>query len=117
MAKPWLRDELWALIQPLIPPHPPQPQGGRPFLDDRKVLIGIIFILKTGIPWEELPQEMGCGCGMTCWNYLFAWQQAGVWERLHKVLLEEIQEADRIDWSRAAVDSTHSPALVGGQKT
>ena len=70
MAKPLLPDELWVLIQPLIPPHPPQPEGGRPFLDDRKVLTGIIFILKTGLPWEDLPQEMGCGCGMTCWNRL-----------------------------------------------
>ena len=70
MAKPLLPDELWVLIQPLIPPHPPQPKGGRPFLDDRKVLTGIIFILKTGLPWEDLPQEMGCGCGMTCWNRL-----------------------------------------------
>ena len=66
MAEPFLPDELWVLIQPLIPPHPPQPKGGRPFLDDRKVLTGIILILKTGLPWEDLPQEMGCGCGMTC---------------------------------------------------
>ena len=81
MAKPLLPDELWALIQPLIPPHSPHLQGGRPFLDDRKVLTGIIFILKTGLPWEDLPQEMGCGCGMTCWNRLRNWQAAGVWTR------------------------------------
>src|ERR1700682_2434359 len=117
MAKPLLPDELWALIQPLIPPHPPQPKGGRPFLDDRQALTGIIFVLKTGIPWEELPQEMGCGCGMTCWNYLQAWQRAGVWQRLHEVLLAELQEAARIVWSRAAVDSTHARALGGGEKT
>src|SRR5580765_6732355 len=117
MAKPLLPDELWELIEPLLPPHPPQPKGGRPFLDDRKVLTGIIFVLKTGIPWEDLPQEMGCGCGMTCWNYLQAWQRAGVWQRLHEILLAELQEADRIDWSRAAVDSTHARALGGGEKT
>src|SRR5262249_51330048 len=76
-----------------------------------------IFVLKTGIPWEELPQEMGCGCGMTCWNYLHAWQRAGVWERLHAVLLAELQAADEIDWSRAAVDSTQARALGGGEKT
>jgi transposase len=78
MAKPLLPDELWELIRPLIPPHPPQPKGGRPWLDDRKALTGIIFVLKTGIPWEDLPHEMGCGCGMTCWNRLRDWQAAGI---------------------------------------
>src|SRR5882762_10368426 len=117
MAKPLLPDKLWELIRPLIPPHPPQPQGGRPWLDDRKALTGIIFVLKTGIPWEALPQEMGCGCGMTCWNYLCAWQIAGVWERLHQVLLAELQAADQIDWSRAAVDSSSVRALGGGEET
>jgi len=81
------------------------------------VLTGIIFVLKTGIPWEELPQEMSCGCGMTCWNYLHTWQRTGVWQRLHEVLLNELQAADRIDWSRAAVDSTQARALGGGEKT
>lgn len=119
MARPIVSDGLWERIEPLLPPpksrrfrHP-----GRKPIDRRKVLTGIIFVLKTGIPWEELPQEMGCGCGMTCWNYLQAWQRAGVWERLHEVLLAELQEADRIDWSRAAVDSTHARALGGGEKT
>jgi transposase len=76
-----------------------------------------MFVLRTGIPWEELPQEMGCGSGMSCWNYLHFWQQAGGWERLHEVLLAELQHADRIDWTRAAVDSTHARALGGGEKT
>src|SRR5207253_4969689 len=117
MAKPLLPDELWELIRPLIPPHSPQPKGGRPFLDDRKVLTGIIVVLKTGIPWEELPQEMGCGCGMSCWNYLCAWHKAGVWQRMHQILLSELHEADRIDWSRAALDSGQVRALGGGEKT
>ena len=75
--------------------------GEKP-LDYRKVLTGIIFVLKTGIPWEELPQEMGCGCGMTCLNYLNAWQWAGVWEKLHQILLGELEQADKLDWSRVA---------------
>ena len=119
MAEPLVSDALWERIEPLLPPpkrrrfhHP-----GRKPIDRRKVLTGIIFVLKTGIPWEELPQEMSCGCGMTCWNYLNAWQRAGVWKRLHEVLLNELQAADRIDWSRAAVDSTHARALGGGEKT
>jgi len=101
MAEPLVSDALWERIEPLLPRlkrrrfyHP-----GRKPIDRRKVLTGIVFVLKTGIPWEELPQEMGCGCGMTCWNYLHAWQQAGVWQRLHEILLDELREADRIDWS------------------
>ena len=76
MAKPLLDDGLWALIEPVLPPVTVGPQGGRPRLDNRRVLTGILFVLKTGIPWEYLPQEMGCGSGMTCWRRLHAWQQA-----------------------------------------
>src|SRR5262245_21059292 len=119
MEKPLVSDALWERIEPLLPPpkrrrfrHP-----GRKPIDRRKVLCGIIFVLKTGIPWEELPQEMGCGSGMTCWNYLQAWQRAGVWQRLHEVLLAQLQEAERIDWSRAAIDASHVRALGGGEKT
>src|SRR5262245_51453589 len=114
MAKPLLPDELWALIEPLIPPHPPQPKGGRPYLDDRKVLTGIIFILKTGLPWEDLPQEMGCGCGMTCWNRLRDWQARGVWGKIHEILLAELRHADKIDFKRFVVDTSHVRAVGGG---
>ena len=117
MAKPLLPDELWALIEPLVPPHPPQPKGGRPPLDDRKVLTGIIFILKTGIPWEDLPQEMGCGCGMTCWNRLRDWQAAGIWDKIHEVLLAHLRHADKIDFHRFVADSTHVRAVGGGEET
>jgi len=86
-------------------------------LDRRKVLTGIIFVLKTGIPWEDLPQEMGCGSGMSCLNYLKAWQQTGVWVSLHQVLLQELEDADKIDWQRGAVDASFARALGGGEET
>ena len=105
MAKPLVTDELWAEIEPLIPKHPPRPKGGRPPVGDREALTGILFVLRTGIPWEYLPQEMGCGCGMTCWRRLRDWQAAGVWDRLHRRLLDKLHAADQIDWSRAVVDS------------
>ena len=119
MAKPLVSDELWELVEPLLPPAKPRRFRfpGRKPIEPRKVLTGILFVLRTGIPWEMLPQEMGCGCGMTCWNYLTKWQREGVWQKLHLVLLEKLQEADRIDWSRAAVDSTHARALGGGENT
>jgi transposase len=117
MAKPLVSDELWDIIEPLIPKHHPSPKGGRPTIGDREALTGIIFVLKTGIPWEDLPQEMGCGCGMTCWRRLRDWQEAGVFERLHHLLLNRLREADRINWSRAVVDSASIRAVGGGEKT
>jgi transposase len=115
MAKELVSDELWNTIESLLPEEPPKPQGGRPRVDDRAALAGIIFVLKSGIPWEMLPQEMGCGSGVTCWRRLREWQEAGVWERLHKVLLDRLGEADRIDWERASLDSASIPAKRGAQ--
>lgn len=85
MAKPLVSDDLWAAVAPLLPPRPPRPKGGRPPVADRAALTGIVFVLRSGIPWEMLPQEMGCGSGMTCWRRLRDWQVAGVWDRLHRV--------------------------------
>src|SRR3954451_1308306 len=110
MRRPLVPDELWAVLVPLLPPEPPKPKGGRPRLDDRAALTGILFVLRSGIPWEMLPQEMGCGSGMTCWRRLRDWQSAGVWQRLHHELLNRLGEADRIDWSRASLDSASVPA-------
>jgi transposase len=115
MAKVLLSDDLWSLIGPLLPAPKPRPRGGRPPISNRAVLTGILFVLRTGIPWEYLPQEMGCGSGMTCWRRLRDWQQAGVWGRVHRTLLKRLREADRIDWSRAVVDSS-SIRAVGGAK-
>jgi transposase len=116
MSKELVSDELWAIIEPLLPPEPPKPEGGRPRVEDRAALTGIVFVLKSGIPWEMLPQEMGCGSGSTCWRRLRDWQQAGVWEELHRVLLNRLGEADRIDWERASLDSASVPAKRGDQK-
>ena len=82
-------------------------------MDDRAALSGIVFVLKTSIPWEMLPREMGCRSGSTCWRRLRDWQEAGVWRRLHRALLDRLGEADRIDWSRACLDSTSVPAKRG----
>jgi transposase len=116
MAKELVTDELWKIIEPLLPEEPPKPKGGRPRVDDRAALTGIIFVLKSGIPWEMLPMEMGCGSGVTCWRRLEEWQQAGVWERLHRVLLNRLGEADQIEWERASLDSASIPAKKGAEK-
>src|SRR3954469_24829363 len=117
MAKPLLADQLWEIIEPLLPPHPPHPKGGRPPVDDRAALTGILFVLKTGIPWEDLPCEMGCGSGMTCWRRLRDWQADGTWLKIHKTLLDRLRGADKIDWSRALIDSGQVRAAYGGGQT
>ena len=112
MRKPLVTDELWAALAPLLPSEPPKPRGGRPRCDNRAALAGIIFVLRSGIPWEMLPREMGCS-GMTCWRRLRDWQEAGVWAALHRVLLERLADAGHLDWSRASLDSASVPAKKG----
>src|SRR5690349_14189544 len=70
MAKPLLDEALWAVLELLLPPDLPRPRGGRPRVPHRQVLTGILFVLRSGIPWELLPKELGCGSGMTCWRRL-----------------------------------------------
>jgi transposase len=115
MAKLLVPDELWELVAPLLPPHPPRPKGGHPPVDDRVCLTGILFVLKTGLPWEDFPREMGC-CGMTLWNRLDDWRKAGVWDALHRLLLDELRGADAVDFDRVVVDSSHVRAVHGGKK-
>jgi transposase len=105
-------DALWAVAKPLLPPTRPPGTRGHPPVPNRVALAGVIFVLKTGIPWEHFPQELGC-CGMTLWNRLRDWQAAGVWDRLHHTLLDKLGEADQIDWGRASADGARIPAKGG----
>lgn len=108
-------DALWQRIAPLLPAHPAQPRGGRPWIDDRAALAGVIYALKTGTPWRLIRAELGFGSGVTCWRRLRDWQAAGVWERLHAVLLDELGQEEAIDWSRANVDSASARAKRGAR--
>jgi transposase len=113
MSTPLLPDAFWNLIQPLLPSTSPRPKGGRPRLPDRACLTGILFVLRSGIQWEMLPQEMGCGSGMTCWRRLRDWQEAGIWQLIHFVLLDWLARYGQIDWSRAIVDGSSVRAVFG----
>ncbi|WP_333982781.1 IS5 family transposase [Burkholderia gladioli] len=119
MGKPIIDDELWALIEPLLPPSKPRrvKYPGRKPIADRAALTGILFVLKTGIRWRDLPSEMGCGSGVSCWRRLRDWQQAGVWDRLHAVLLAKLRAAEKIDFCRVVVDSSSIRAVGAGGKT
>ena len=117
--KALLPDGLWAKVERLLP-RPKRRRfrhTGRKPLDRRRVLTGILFVLRTGIRWNDLPCEMGCGSGSRCRRYLQRWHRAGVWERLYNLLLVELDDAGAIDWSRAAVDSSSVRALGGGTRT
>jgi transposase len=116
MAKELVTDELWEVVEPLLPEQPPKPKGGRPRIDDRAALTGILFVLKSGIPWEMLPQEIECGSGMTCWRRLREWQEAGVWEELHHKLLDRLGKAEQIDWERSSLDSASVPVPGGAER-
>ena len=114
--KPLVSDDLWAAVAPLLPPRKPRPKGGRKPLDDRALLSGILFVLRSGIPWRMLPQELGFGSGVSCWRRLGEWQAAGVWSQLHAEMLRRLHEAGRIDWSRACLDSASVPAKKGARR-
>ncbi|MER5796182.1 IS5 family transposase [Streptomyces sp. NPDC001980] len=117
-SRPWIvSDELWSLIEPLLPEPAPKVVEGRPRVPDWEALCGILFVLHTGIQWEYLPQELGFGSGMTCWRRLAAWNEAGVWDALHLVLLKKLRAAKKLDWSRAVIDSSHVRAARRGPKS
>jgi transposase len=118
LARPILKDELWEIVEPLLPRPKPRrwKYPGRRPVAHRAALTGILFVLRTGIPWEDLPLEMGCGSGVTCWRRLRDWQEAGIWDRLHRVLLQKLEDGMQIDWSRAVVDSSSIRAIGAGKK-
>jgi transposase len=115
MAFTLVTDELWEAIEPLLPKHKPDPRGGRPRKDDRACLTGIVYVLRTGMPWNLIPQELGCGCGSTCWRRLDEWTKAGVWSKVHKKLLSELVKQGRIDPALAILDSASFRAVFGGR--
>ena len=118
MSQRLIDDALWRRIEPLLskPPRRRWKSMGRPRVPDRAALTGILFVLRSGIPWQMLPKEMGCGSGSTCWRRLVRWQRARVWRRLHTVLLAELRQRGQLDLARAVVDSASIRALRGGKK-
>jgi transposase len=117
MPIPTVTDDLWELLAPLLPvPQRRYRYPGRKRLDDRQVLNGILYVLHSGIAWEDLPAQLGYGSGMTCWRRLRDWNDAGVFDQLHQLLLARLHAADRLDWSRAVIDGSHVRSLKGGRR-
>jgi transposase len=115
MAFTLVTDELWNEIKPLLPVEPPKPNGGRPRVPDRACLTGIVYVLRTGMPWRFVPRELGCGSGVTCWRRLHEWMQAGVWTKVHDRLIRRLGRAGKISASLAVVDSASIRAVFGGR--
>jgi transposase len=115
---PWIvSDELWELLEPLLPRKERRFRyPGRKRLPDREALQGILFVLHTGIAWRHLPGELGFGSGATCYRRMDEWQRAGVWDRLHALLLSRLRQAGEIEWSRAIADSSQVQAKKGAPK-
>ncbi len=118
MEAPMIDDELCKLIEPLLPVVKPRAKSdpGRARMPDRVALNGILFVLKTGIRWNHLPTRLDFGSGATCWRRLDDWQKAGVWDRLHELLLDKLRATDQLDLSYAAVDSSSIRAVGAGEK-
>ncbi len=115
MAFTLVPDRLWTEIQPLLPPEPPKPKGGRPRVSDRACLTGIVYVLRTGMPWRFIPKELACGSGVTCWRRMRDWTEAGVWSRIHRKLLGVLGRRGRIDASLVGMDSANVRAVLGGR--
>jgi transposase len=108
-------EQLWDRLAPLIPPQPRRFRyPGRLRTDDRAALAGILFVARTGITWQQLPTAAFGVSGSTCWRRLTQWQDAGIWQQLHEVLLAELRAAGLLDLAHAVVDSSHLRALNGG---
>lgn len=115
MAKKRVTERLWNAIASLLPEPTPSPKGGRPPVPNRACLEGIIFVLKSGMPWQMLPTELGYGSGSTCWRRFRAWTQSGVWPELHRRLVRVLGRRGRINLERAVIDSASMRALKGGR--
>lgn len=114
MAFALVPDELWHEIEPLLPVERPKPKGGRPAVPNRQALAGIVYVLRSGVAWNMVPAELGCGSGVTCWRRLRDWTQAGVWAEVHRRLLRQLGKADALDLSLAVIDSQSVRAVFGG---
>ena len=96
-------------------PNRPNPKAAAPAFPLRRCLTGIVFVLRTGCIWNDLPAELGCGDGTTCWRRFRAWTEAGLWPTVWQRVLNALGREGRVDLSRALVDSSSVRAVFGGR--
>jgi len=110
-GQPVLTEKQWAKIAPLLPSPPPRPRGGRPRCPHRAVLEGLLWMLRTGARWQDLPAEYPSPS--TCWRRLQEWEDTGVWLEMWRAFLAELDEHGRLDWSESFADASFAPAKKG----
>lgn len=115
MAFSLLPDHVWQEIEPLLPPEPARPRGGRPRVSNRSCLMGIVYVLRTGMPWRFIPQELGCGSGVTCWRRFREWTAMGLWPRIHQKLVALLGKNGLLEGSLVVMDSASVRAVFGGR--
>ena len=108
-----LLDAMWERVEKLLPPHPPQPRGGRPFCSDRDAFAGIVYVLRNAIRWQDMPEEFPSGS--TCWRRMTAWSRAGLWTTIHAIVVGELQAAGLLDTRELFVDATFAEDRKGGR--
>ena len=106
-----LTEEQWARLEPHLPKHPPAPKGGRPWVSDRECLEGILWLLRTGSRWRDIPVDLPSGS--TCWRRLQEWAGEGILEAIHTLLIEELDERAALDFSELLTDATFIRAKKG----
>jgi len=117
MADACIPEKVYEFALPLLPPEKqPGPEGGRPAIDHRTVLKVIWFVLVTGCRWDDVPKEMGC-CGETARTRLQSWERAGIWDRLHRLLLTMMQQKHELHAETAIIDTAQVRAFGGGEAT
>lgn len=115
MSSRLLPDELWNEMESLFPEYEPSPDGGRPPKDARRVLTAVLFVLKTGIGWKDLPTEAFGVSYKTCTRRIDEWTEQGIWQQIHQLFLARLRGADLLDWSRVLIDSSFVKAPLGGE--
>lgn len=106
-----LTDGQWGKIERLLPKEMPSPRGGRRRIDDREVMEGILWVLRSGARWKDLPAEYPSAT--TCWRRLREWEDAGVWLAIWRAFLSELDDAGQLDWHEVFADGTFAPAKKG----
>ena len=115
MRRPLLSDAQWEKIQPLLPKLK-RHRRGRPPKDNRVVLEGILWVLKTGARWRDIPRDIGVS-GSVCWKRLRGWDQQGVWLRIWRAFLSELDRKGRLDWQESFLDGSFAPAKKGATES
>lgn len=108
----FINNDKWKMLEPLLPNPKRNPKGGRPPVDNRKVLESILWVLRTGARWQDLPDRYPSAS--TCWRRLHLWEEQGVWLDVWRKFFSMLDKKGALDWQEAFIDGSFAPAKKGG---